>query len=184
MATKETHLNKFQIISSTESIAGEILRVCSQVPDAFIFRRQVKWSVAENLDHLRRCFEQSRKELQTPKLLLRWRYGHPGRESKNYNEVENSYRQQLEAGHAAAPACQPSFGNQLPGREQLVASFRSSLTHYLNQLRFNWEDDKIDNYQLPHPLLGKITVREWMYYHIVHCWLHFDTIRRLKEQAY
>jgi len=31
-----------------------------------------------------------------------------------------------------------------------------------------WNEDELDQYQLPHPILGKLTIREMLYFTIYH----------------
>lgn len=49
------------------------------------------------------------------------------------------------------------------------------------ELRTNiarWTDDSLDRFQLPHPLLGKLTVREMLFFTLYHQRHHRDVIER------
>jgi hypothetical protein len=62
-------------------------------------------------------------------------------------------------------------------RDALVTKFRKEISRMTSGLN-SWREDQLDAYLLPHPLLGKLTVREMLFfsaYHISHhhqCWKH------------
>ncbi len=54
---------------------------------------------------------------------------------------------------------------------------------YLESLELRWSDRQLDQYLAPHPLLGKLTLRELCYFTIYHTGHHLDIIKvRLTEQ--
>jgi hypothetical protein len=44
-----------------------------------------------------------------------------------------------------------------------------------------WSENSLDRFKLPHPLLGKLTVREMLFFTIFHNEHHFRTMKQLKE---
>lgn len=184
MAVKDYHLHKFQIISSQESILEEIFRVASSVPDEAFFKGNRSWSVAENLEHLRISFYKSWQGIFIPKFILKWSFGKPTHSSLPYEELEQVYRQKLEAGARAQGIYEPRLKAGRYSKQQIIDRARRASNRYLDEIRYYWEDEHIDQYQLPHPILGPITARELMYFNIFHCWMHFNAIRRQKESAY
>ena len=46
----------------------------------------------------------------------------------------------------------------------------------------NWKDTQLDQYIVPHPLLGKITLREMGYFTIYHVQHHDAIIRERLEE--
>ena len=47
-----------------------------------------------------------------------------------------------------------------------------------------WKDVDLDRYLLPHPLLGKITLREMLYFTTFHIQHHQQTIENLQKPKY
>jgi len=45
-----------------------------------------------------------------------------------------------------------------------------------------WSDKALDNYLLPHPLLGKMTVREILFFTLYHNLHHVNDVQRLLNQ--
>lgn len=184
MAAKTYHLDKFHIISSTESIVEEILRTCRSMSDERFFHSNGKWSAAENLEHLRLSFHRSWQGLFLPKFILRLSFGKPQHASLPYEELMEVYNTKLEEGGKATKPYLPLVNQSKTNKEQIIERFEQTITRYLNEIRYYWEDHHIDKYQVPHPLLGRITARELMYFNIFHCWHHFRTLRIRNSEAY
>jgi hypothetical protein len=184
MTVKNYHLDKYHIISSTESIVEEIVRSCHSMKDEYFFKSNGHWSVAENLEHLRLSFYRSWQGLFLPKFILNWKFGKPTHDSLPYEELQEVYREKLSQGAKAGKRFIPKIKTGSNSKDELIEQFRHTTTRYLNEIRYYWEDEHIDRFQLPHPVLGLITARELMYFNIFHCWHHFSTIRRRKEDTF
>lgn len=181
MPAKDYHLNKFHIISSTESIVEEIMRVCKSMNnDEFFYQKDGKWSPAENIEHLRLVFKKSWQGLFVPKFISKRIFGKPHHSSVPYEQLEEKYQDQLKNGAKATKEYIPLLSNNKLTKEQLLERFENAVTKYLNEVRYYWEEENADHYQFPHPILGNITARELMYFNIFHCWHHFRTLRSLK----
>jgi DinB superfamily len=183
MAAKEYHLDKFHIINSTESIVEDILRICKTMSEEEFFKGDGKWSVAENIDHLRLSFNKSWKGLFIPKIISRLIFKKPQSPSLPYEVLEEKYQQLLANGAKATKEYIPDFSKNKPTKEELLQRFTSAHTRYLNEVKYYWEEENMDRYQFPHPILGLITARELMYFNLFHCWHHFRTIRRRNHDA-
>ena len=46
-------------------------------------------------------------------------------------------------------------------------------------IKLKWKDPQLDQYIAPHPLLGKITLRELGYFTIYHTYHHLETIQKM-----
>ena len=184
MPAKDYHLNTFHIISSTEAIVAEILKVCKQMDNEHFFHSEGKWSVAENLEHLRLSFAKSWKGLFIPKIISKMMFGKPSHQSLPYEVLEEAYKQKLKAGGKASKEYIPVIDREKSSKEDLMERFEQTTTRYLNEIRYYWEEKNIDKYQFPHPLLGNITARELMYFNIFHCWHHFNTMRQRNSEAF
>lgn len=184
MPAKEYHLDKFHIISSTEAIVSEILKVCRQMNNDHFFHHEGKWSNAENLEHLRLSFAGSWKGLFIPKLISKMMFGKPNHESVPYEVLQETYEQKLKDGAKASKEYIPLIDSTKMTKEELMEKFEYTTTRYLNEIRYYWEDSNMDKYHFPHPILGKITARELMYFNIFHCWHHFNTMRQRNSEAF
>lgn len=184
MPAKDYHLNKFHIISSTESIVEEIMRICNGMKDEHFFHSNGKWSAAENVEHLRLSFYRSWQALFVPKFLLHFRFGKPSHASLPYEELMEQYNQKLDDGAKASKPYIPLLDTSKTNKEKVLDHFAQTVERYMNEIKYYWEDHHFDKYQFPHPVLGNITARELMYFNIFHCWHHFRTLRQRNSEAY
>lgn len=184
MPAKDYHLDKFHIISSAESNVEEIVRLCSNLKSEEFFFSNGKWSVAQNLVHLQLSLSKSWQALFIPKFIARWMFGKPQHTSLPYEQLMEIYDAKLQAGAVAGKAYIPILANNKKSKEQLIEQFKQVATRYLNEIKYYWEETNMDKSQYPHPLLGKITARELMYFNIFHCIQHFRTMRQLNNDGF
>ena len=157
-----------------EMIAFIGQQTSSQFVDAF----HGKWSVAQNLDHLNKSLSPVNLALRLPRFILTLLFGKPNRKPRSYEELVARYHQKLAAGGTAS-------GRYIPSKitweqkEKLVNTFRketSRMKHGMHRLT----EHQLDRYLLPHPLLGKLTVREMLFFSVYHIQHH---ITLLKERT-
>ena len=102
-------------------------------------------------------------------------FGKANRSSKSYDELVEKYQQKLSEGYKAT-------GNYIPPK--IYASqkifLENKLAHIINAIEDNldnFSEEELDKYILPHPLLGKLTYREMMYFTIYHAQHHEKIVR-------
>ncbi len=184
MPAKDYHLDKFHIISSTEQNVEEIVRLCKMMKSEHFFHADGKWSVAENLVHLQLSLSKSWQALFVPKFIAKWMFGKPQHTSLPYEQLMEVYDAKLQAGAVATKAYIPLLVNNKKSKEELIEQFEHVVNRYLNEIRYYWEETNMDKSQYPHPLLGKITARELMYFNVFHCAHHFRTMRQLIDKGF
>lgn len=183
MIGKRYHLNKFQIISHAENTIEDILKQCRQMEELQFFYKSEQWSVAENLEHLSLSLHRSWLALFAPKFLLKWKFGKPSHESLTYEELIEVYYKKLEAVIVSDKRYEPQVKQEKFAKEKLITRFEQIAKKYLDQIRYYWEDENMDDCQIPHPVLGMITVRELLYFNLFHNTHHYKTIRVRKNEA-
>lgn len=134
-----------------------------------------KWSAGQQLDHLIKSTKPVNSALALPRMLLRF-WGAPKRPTMTYDEIVTEYQQVLSAGGHATKMYMPAIieGYQ---REALLKQFIQQKDRLLQLLR-QWHEDDLDKYLLPHPLMGKITIREVMYFTIYHTQHHLQSLKQ------
>lgn len=169
-------MNKEEIIASSKTIFNQLTEVCLEIPDEALFRQpNEKWSIAQNLDHLIRATKTARLAYSLPKFLVKIVGGKPNRSSRTYEDLVAKYKLKLEQGGKAS-------GRYIPGSETLkksalIKQWVKTNAKYLESIDLNWNDPQLDQYIAPHPLLGKITLRELCYFTIYHTEHHLNIIR-------
>jgi len=130
----------------------------------FYRKKDNKWSAAENLDHLIRSTKGLASALKLPKFVLR----------ASLNLLEN-YKVLLQNGGVASGRYIPQKTDQFQ-IDKLLSSW-TIIGDKFNMRLENWTEEQLDQYLLPHPLLGKLTVREMMFFTIFHNHHHYNAIQ-------
>lgn|SRR5687767_5463394 len=139
--------------------------------DTFFTRLGEVWSASDNLDHLIKAHKPITKALKLPKITLQVIFGKPERSSMAYEELCQNYRDEIAKGVQASGRFLPDQENPAERAEEkkkeLLAQW-SKASKELVSIAEKWNEDELDQYQLPHPILGKLTIREMLYFTIYH----------------
>jgi len=175
-------MHKEEIIKASKTIFNEFSDTCLQIPeDKFFFLPAEKWSIAQNVDHLTRAVKTTRLAYSIPKILIRTLFGKANRQSKSYNELVAKYKLKLEQGGKASGRYLPK--TRISKKLSLIQKWQRENETYLEAVELKWSDDQLDHYIAPHPLLGKLTLRELCYFTIYHTEHHLNIIKaRLTQQ--
>jgi hypothetical protein len=137
-----------------------------------------KWSPAQQLDHILRSVGPVNMAMGLPKWFLRMAFGKPNRVARTYDALVQRYSEKLVAGGRASGRFVPPA---TPTRsvERMSTDLRK-LVNALNKRVATWSEKDLDTVLLPHPLLGKLTMREMLYFTAYHAQHH----QRLVERDY
>ena len=142
--------------------------------DTFFQRIGESWSPAETVRHLSKSTRPVVKALGMPRFVLRLMFGKPTRESVTYDALRARYREALAAGGKAGRFA-PSQRNETD-RAKIMEHFTSANAGLRKNIA-RWPDAALDRFLLPHPLLGKLTVREMLFFTLYHQRHHIDVVR-------
>jgi hypothetical protein len=134
--------------------------------EEFISSANGKWTAGQQLDHIYRSVNALNLGLALPKFIIRLYAGKANRPSKTYEALIAKYKLRLGAGGKAVGRFLPrEIGNKekLSQKEKLINAVES-LCKKINR----YSEPQLDYYILPHPLLGKLTIREMLYFTIYH----------------
>jgi hypothetical protein len=128
-----------------------------------------KWNAVQLLDHIVRSVSPVSLALSLPAFLLRLIFGTANRKSRSYEELVARYHDKLKAGGRASGRFVP------PPKTDSVEKLSANLSKVVQALarridRFS--ETQLDQLILPHPLLGKLTLREMLYFTIYHVQHH------------
>jgi hypothetical protein len=139
------------------------------------------WSAAEHLAHLDLSVTPVARALRLPRIIPRLLFGAAAAPSRPYARLRDDYRAILAAGGRATSAYVPRVDVGAAGpemRARLVARWRKAGEGLLGAVA-GWDEAALDRLRLPHPLLGKLTVREMLFFTVYHDLHHAAAIRRL-----
>ena len=163
------HLTKEEIIPQLIEAAKSLSTFDNSVSDELFFYQPAgKWSMAQNITHLIIATKSTIPAFNFPRFLLRWYAGKPNRPSKTYEELVAKYKLKLEQGGRASGRFIPKQNTQDEKKEMILQTLSTSIHQLVNIIQKKWKDEELDHYIAPHPLLGKITLRELCYFTIYH----------------
>ena len=128
-----------------------------------------KWSPGQQLEHIYLSTKPIEQVFLLPKFLLNIFFGKPKQTSKSYNEVVTDYQKILDNGGTAPSKFIPKQTG-IDKKERLIKQLSKTVDKLIDKLNQKSEED-LDTILIPHPLLGRITLRELYYftiYHILH----------------
>lgn len=130
-----------------------------------------KWTTGQQALHLLQSIKPINFALTLPKFILKYKYGKSNREVRDYDAVIKRYQERLI----------DAQGMTFKGSRNMKIPKSSDKKYILNRLTVEckklqyktnkWQDKDLDNLILPHPLMGKMPIREilmWTSYHIEH----------------
>lgn len=137
------------------------------------------WSPAENARHLIKSMRPIALAMKAPKIVLAVFFGTSRRPSRDFARIRAEYREQLARG-AKAGRFAPSLEREPTAPEARRKEIMTALSDVSNDLVVAaqpWSERALDRYRLPHPLLGKLTMREMLMFTVYHNSHHAINLR-------
>jgi hypothetical protein len=106
-----------------------------------------------------------------PKFTLHAMFGKPERQSRPYEEIREIYRDEIARGAQASGRFLRNQQSPAEGAEEEGTKLLEQWSKVSTELVLvaeKWHDSELDGYLLPHPLIGKLTIREMLFFTIYH----------------
>lgn len=163
-------MNKKEIVSLLDHAHQSFVDYVAKLDEHdFLFAHPKKWSAAQQLDHIIKSVAPVNMAMGLPRFVLKWKFGVANRPSKTYEALVSRYNEKLSAGGRATSQFIPPSINY--SQKKALLHTLQSLTKKLCAKAASASEESLDKYILPHPLLGKLTLREMLYftaYHVQH----------------
>jgi len=181
--------NKQDLIKTLGQTYQEVQNTMTSLPlDDFYDRSKNSWSPSDTLKHLVKSARPLTIALRLPKFIIGLKWGKSNRPSKQYHEVRKLYQSHLARG-AQAGKYAPEFV-EVPGAQDDAERMQADVLHKWNKVNKSllaalerWPEMYLDKYFLPHPILGKITVREMIMFTIYHNVHHLAKVQKLNAET-
>jgi len=144
--------------------------------EEFLSSKNDKWTAGQQLEHIYLGVKPVRQIFSLPKFIPKLIWGTANRKSKNYDDFVKKYLLKLENGGRATGRFIPKIVGIEKGHK-----LKDKLKNEVLSLSFTldkFNEDDLDKYVLPHPLLGKLTMREMLYFTIYHVKHHEELTKR------
>lgn len=170
-------MNKSQIIINLNTAYSDFWETAIQLPNPTISINS-KWSVCQNVQHIIIGLTRVSNYLALPKASIESNFGLSERASADYETCIKMFINTLGNGIKTTDAFMPEI-NLEASIEELVSQGRDSLAMFISNLE-NWSEEELEMYNCPHPVFGKITVREILYFTIYHVQHHNEIIKKMQ----
>jgi DinB superfamily len=170
-------LEKKVIVENLKTSYQQFIDLINDLSDEkLVHAPEGKWNAMQQLDHLCSSVSAVNMVFKYPKFIVKWKFGTANRISKSYEGLVAKYQERL------------TVANVPPARFQPKPLTASAKQERLNQLQLaldkmcngtlKMSEKDLDELVLPHPLLGKITLREMLYFTIYHAEFHENAVRK------
>lgn len=172
-----------EISTALESVEAEVASFFGSLSaEEMVLRVGTAWTALEHLMHLNTSVSAVARGLSAPRWLLRLRFGRARGGSRTYEQIRETYLAALAGGGGAT-------GVFVPDREELstpaagerageVLARWARVNERLRGALQGWSERDLDRLRLPHPLLGKITSREMLFFTLYHDQHHIAAAKR------
>jgi hypothetical protein len=133
-----------------------------------------KWSAGQHLEHIYLSVRPVNMALLLPKIIMRLFFGKPN-EKRTYEQLVNDYQNALKNGGKAGALYIPKSVS-ISKKQNLIINL-TKLVVALNRKIDKISEEDLDKHNLPHPLIGKTTIREMLYFTIYHVQHHQKAIK-------
>jgi len=134
-----------------------------------------KWSAGQDLFHLIKLLRILNIAYLIPKPLLGLMYGINKSEQRSFDHLQTLYKKALENG-AKSPAMYIPAPVLFENRNSLLQKHRILNERFIEKLNKH-TDAELDKFRLPHPILGKVSLRELAIFTSFHTIHHFELLK-------
>jgi hypothetical protein len=149
------------------------------LPDDYFFTPfGEKWSPAENVIHLNKSTRPVALAMRLPRVVPRLLFGAGTSPSRSYAQIQSIYREALQNGAQAgsyAPSRREFPDNPKVIRQKIMREWNRIWQQLIHATQ-GWKDSSLDRLRLPHPLIGKLSVREMLYFTLYHHRHHWENV--------
>jgi hypothetical protein len=133
-----------------------------------------KWSAAQNIEHLFLVVKPLVGLFNKPEIMLE-KWGKCNHTSKTYKEIVKAYLKVVQG--VKAPT---GFATEtVVGTKNDVINNLKSINQKFIERAGAFTEEELNSYQIPHPLLGLLNIREFTSFTLYHTRHHHATIKNL-----
>ncbi len=175
-------MNTEELLKTFRRNHKELVDYIDELPqDLYSYKAPGKWDAGQQLEHIRLCLLPLERAVAS-KDFLREKFGWSNRKGMTYEEVLLKYEEALKAGGKAPERFVPDEVSFDRKQELIIEIMR--LTDSICKILAAYTDEELDGLQLPHPLLGSVSVREMFYIMTHHAAHHrYQTQRNIGISA-
>ena len=166
-----------KIIEKLHRAFTEFETAADLVPESKFFQRPLpdKWSVAENADHLFLAVKPLVGLFGKPEVMLA-NWGKSNGASRSYDALVALYLEKV--GSVGVNTFITAQENLTSSKQQLLDDLKAINRKFLVRVSL-FTEKELDVYQVPHPVIGMLTCREFLYFTHYHTLRHCETVKKI-----
>lgn len=137
----------------------------------FSFSWKNKWTPGQQLLHIRKSIDPVVLAFWLPRFILKNQFGLTNRPSRSYEDLVARYLKALGNNKAVAPKRFAPKPVDFSSREKEFKLYRKSVKRLVSVTQ-KCTEEELDKFVIPHPLIGKLTLREMLFFCIYHVQHH------------
>lgn len=169
---KHFSMKKEEIVKQLEDSHQVLLMFLEHQPkELWTKGPEGKWTTGQHALHLLQSIKKLNDALSLPRLILKYKFGIANREVRDFNTVTNRYQERL--AEASGATFKNSRNMKIPplSDKNYIITRLQMENKKLQYKTTKISDADLDKLVLPHPLMGKMPLREiimWTAYHVLH----------------
>lgn len=172
-------MTKKEITDNIQIITNEVITEIEKLTeDKVSISINNKWSINGNLEHLISSIKPLTKAHKVPKFLLSYKFGKMNRKGRSYEEITAKYQTAMDNNKAPDPNPFGPKSTKNYSKETLLIQYKKETEKLIKSLN-KWNEKQMDTYILPHPVIGKLSIREMLYFTHYHTKSHLATIKNI-----
>lgn len=144
----------------------------------FTFLWEGKWTPGQQLEHIRKSVAPVVLAFRLPRFLLKYQFGLTNRPSRTYAALVQKYLTALAGNAAIAPVQFQPKEVPFSQKQKKLKAYESTIRK-LCEVALKATEEELDLYVLPHPLIGKLTLREMLFFCIYHVQHHHKITKEI-----
>ena len=172
-------MQKEEIISQLKGAYRELAQELQNYSTETCFAPEgEKWSMAQHTQHLIQSSVPVASLLKQPKEMIA-QFGKPTQAGRSYEALLALYKSKvLSKSVKAGPPFVPKMDG-ITTQEPILSNWAMIEEKLAQRIEEQWTEEELDNYGIPHPVLGLFSVREMLFFTIFHTKHHLSSIRRI-----
>jgi uncharacterized damage-inducible protein DinB len=169
---------KTELVQRLKESYQEVINWVNSQPESNFNQDLVpgKWTIAGHIYHLLKTNQAIYKGLNMPKLGLRTMFGKNKREERTYEDIVADYQTKVVIPKFKTLKAYEAAADRTFDRTELMNRFEESLTKFIKSID-SWNEKDMSIYVMPHPALGKCTIREFVIFAAFHNYHHLTALK-------
>ncbi len=166
-------MQKEELIANLDTSYQNLIQFLEQQEtEKWLLGPENKWTTGQQALHLLQTIKPVNDALSIPKFFLKARYGSSNRAVRNYDTIAKRYIERLtEAKDKTYKASKNMKKPTCNEKKYILNRLQTENKKLQYKIEKRWTEEQLDQYILPHPIMGKMPIRElvmWTAYHVNH----------------